>query len=69
MKNGTCPKCGKKDVRVSDGRNNGAQPVMATVFTASRPLTYVCVACGYLEQWVTDRKFLDKVAEKWARAR
>lgn len=69
MKDGTCPRCGKREVRVSDGRSNGAHPLLATVFTSTRPLTYVCVGCGYTEQWVTDRKFLAKVAEKWARVR
>jgi len=70
MQKGTCPKCGKKDVRVSrPGRNGGQGALVASAFSWARPLTYVCVACGYVEQWVNDRRFLDKLAEKWDRVR
>ena len=69
MKNGVCPKCNSKTIysqpqavyfyqghlHVSTGsQSSGVQ------FTS-----YVCTACGYFENYITDQSKLAEVASKW----
>lgn len=57
MKNGNpCPKCGRNEVLyvpggLLEGQDHAilANPLWGTVFRIAR---YVCVACGYSEEWV-----------------
>lgn len=54
-------------------QNSGLRPdahmvVGTAVFTESADLTtYVCTACGYVESYISDRKKLRVIAEKWDR--
>jgi hypothetical protein len=34
----------------------------------AKTMDYVCVNCGYYERYITNRKVLDRIAEKWERA-
>jgi predicted RNA-binding Zn-ribbon protein involved in translation (DUF1610 family) len=66
MKNtNTCPKCGKHDiVRFDDfaGAYGSGNHVMtgSTVFSAVNVNRYICLDCGFTEEWI-DTCDLDKV--------
>ena len=68
MKNGTCSKCGKREVRCSPpGRVSHADFVSVTTFRSARLRVYVCTACGWVERWMQDQDDLARIAEKWER--
>ena len=66
MKNSkTCPKCGCYEiVRVegSAGPYGSGNNIMigATIFSAINVNRYVCLNCGYSEEWI-DKEDLDKL--------
>jgi hypothetical protein len=62
IRTGVCPKCGAKDIR----RLGGWGASRHAVFRGLHLDQYVCVACGYLEEYV-NRYDLKKVANYWAR--
>ena len=72
MKSGKCPKCdGRSVYRGTDvffkqgAYGSNSIPVSAT---DSAPLdNYVCTACGYVENYVTDRSCLEDISQKWPR--
>ena len=72
MKNsGKCPKCsGSEIVRVPGevtgfGGGNWIR-IGISAFGSVKVSRYVCVGCGFLEEWVDDRfGALDKIAAKW----
>lgn len=70
MKNGQCPKCGSKEVY--SGANvplksgpfaGNAIPIGLTSMAALD--NYVCVTCGLVESYISDKDKLDDVAERW----
>lgn len=70
MKNGQCPKCGSKEVY--SGANiplksgpfaGNAIPISLSSMAALD--NYVCVACGLVESYISDKDKLDDVAERW----
>jgi len=70
MKTGICPKCGSHEVYggtevkwKSGGYNFNCIPI--TAFTATALDNYVCVDCGYVESYVTDKAKIQKLREKW----
>lgn len=76
MKNsGRCPKCsGSEIVRVPGeltgfGGGNWIR-VGATVFSNVKVSRYVCVGCGFLEEWA-DNQFgsLEQIAKRWGTKR
>jgi hypothetical protein len=74
MKNGCCPNCGSTHVH---RQRNGLQAHNGWVLktTAWEMLqaeeveifTYLCVYCGYFENYLLDREKLSVIANKWAR--
>jgi len=68
---GTCPRCGKREVRRSPERRLASQrrAIVVTAFSATRLVTYVCTACGYVEDRVEDRAVLDRIKERWIHLR
>ncbi len=66
MKNtNTCPKCGKKNIVRFDGfagpYGSGNHIMLgATVFSAVNVNRYVCLNCGFSEEWI-DTCDLDKL--------
>jgi predicted nucleic-acid-binding Zn-ribbon protein len=72
MKNGTCPKCNSSNVfkkikGVSFGSypirvNTGGMMVGGTEFDS-----YVCVDCGYFENYILDTVKLEEVKNKWTK--
>jgi len=70
MKNGLCPKCGARDIRVQRGsrRPDDFRNYLSLGWWSSgaRVYNYACIACGYLESYI-DAADLMKVAGKWDR--
>ena len=70
MKNtGVCPKCGCSEIVRIEGqaRSYGAGnniPVGLTIFSYIKVPRYVCMACGYSEEWI-DEKDLPVIWEKF----
>jgi len=77
MLNGICPKCGS--IEVYSGANvplkkNGygmnAIPIKGTLFPTLAALeNYVCIQCGYVESYISDRRNLEEIAKHWRRVR
>ena len=70
MKNGQCPKCGSKEIY--SGANiplksgpfaGNAIPISLTSMAALD--NYVCVTCGLVESYISDKDKLDDVVELW----
>ena len=77
MKSGHCPQCGAHNVRARKG-NMGAYGVNSIPLGGSglfslahtTPLdTYVCIGCGYVESYISDRHDLNLIAETWPTVR
>ena len=75
MKSGRCPNCGSTNVHM---QRNGMQAntgwVMKTTAWGGHHVdeeveifTYLCVYCGYFENYLLDREKLSLAANKWAR--
>ena len=60
MKNsGNCPKC--KSNNISEIKSDSLGTRISTgAFTIASASYYVCCQCGYAEEWVTDKKDLEK---------
>jgi Zn ribbon nucleic-acid-binding protein len=68
MKSGRCPKCQSTEIRV--GPAGGIRQVIMNTFSISfwrnaTPERYVCVSCGYMEQYVSDPADRRTIAAKW----
>jgi len=70
MKNGKCPKCNSSNVFK---QVQGAMPEQGFyVFTSaltspSKCDSYVCVDCGYFENYITDKAKLQQVQKNWTK--
>jgi transposase-like protein len=62
MKKGRCPKCNSTNVRKQPKLSREAVSVGLRTLPLDR---YVCVTCGYTEQFVADADKLRFVEEKW----
>jgi hypothetical protein len=67
MRKGVCPKCGASGVRCRREPGWGSDYLAVSVLSSAWTKHYVCVSCGYLENYV-DPAALDKIAKKWERA-
>jgi len=77
MKNGQCPKCNSSNVfkyaiGVRFGDHGGGSSL--TIFSGdlnhlshSDYDSYVCVDCGYCENYILDNAILQEVQKKWAK--
>ena len=78
MKNGQCPKCNSNNVfsgaTMSKFSKNGVLhsnsiPLVGGIFCKATQLdNYVCVDCGYVESYISDKKALEYITKKWPRA-
>jgi predicted nucleic-acid-binding Zn-ribbon protein len=74
MKNGQCPKCGSHEVFSNTNRRF---PALNTITIGSGNFgnryayldTYVCVCCGYVENYVAKQGDLNHIKEEWALVR
>ncbi|HYF65900.1 MAG TPA: hypothetical protein VD886_23925 [Herpetosiphonaceae bacterium] len=68
MKTGTCPKCQSRTVRAKNEAvsvQNKSIYIEVGMLSRGYVRVYVCVTCGYLEQYVLDAEDLPKIAQKW----
>jgi predicted nucleic-acid-binding Zn-ribbon protein len=69
MRDGICPKCGSKKV-FSRTQNAGAYTGNSIPLGGMRYLpldNYVCVACGYVEFYLSYAKGMQSIARQWQR--
>lgn len=74
MKSGQCPKCGSHEVFSNTNRKF---PALNTMTIGSGNFgnryayldTYVCVGCGYVENYVAKQADLNYIQEKWTSVR
>ena len=71
MRSGICPKCGHatvhsgRDIPVKGSSGN----TIPIDFQNSVALdNYVCVTCGYVESYISDRDALQQIDEAWPEA-
>jgi hypothetical protein len=65
-----CPKCQSRDpVRIEGtvGAYGSGNNILAgaSIFSAVKVNRYVCVSCGFSEEWIEDRVGLDKIRSKY----
>ena len=63
MKNGTCPKCGARDIqKISCGGQRDYRQL--STFSAVRLDEYVCCCCGLVETFLEDMNDVEKIKRK-----
>ena len=72
MKNGTCPKCNSTNVfKKTKGVSFGSYPIRVNTGTMMVGGTefdsYVCVDCGYFENYIQDPVKLQEGKTKWTK--
>ena len=73
MKKGTCPKCYSSNVFKSEnGISLGGHTSTLSMFTGSMSMpaaceSYVCVDCGYFENYIITQERLHEVQMKWTK--
>ena len=72
LKEGLCPQCGSERVRSGaaiegkEGLRGGNRiPINGVIHVALD--NYVCVDCGYVESYISDRSILNRIAKEWTR--
>jgi predicted nucleic-acid-binding Zn-ribbon protein len=72
LKDGVCPQCGSERIRSGaaiegkEGLRGGNRiPINAVIQVALD--NYVCVDCGYVESYISDRSILNSIAKEWAK--
>ncbi len=72
LKDGICPQCGSERIysgaaiEGKEGLRGGNRiPINAVSQVALD--NYVCVDCGYVESYISDRSILNRIAKEWAR--
>ncbi len=73
MKNGNCPKCDSGEVYSGEGLILKSGPFagnsIPVSLTSLAPLdNFVCVDCGYVEHYISDRYKLKEIKKKWDKA-
>ncbi|HET7080695.1 MAG TPA: zinc ribbon domain-containing protein [Chloroflexia bacterium] len=63
MKDGQCPKCGSHEVHVR--RENIGSNLRTGTVNEARLDAYICINCGYIEYYLSDKEKLRQIAEKW----
>ena len=63
----TCPKCSGSDILRIEGSHGAGNniPVGWTVWSSILVTRYMCVACGYSEEWIDNEADRAKLVEKF----
>ena len=67
MKDGQCPKCGEREVRVYIRANDYRSSMNIGGLRFAKLDTYVCGICGYTESYIHSQEDLNRIAEQWPR--
>lgn len=69
-----CPKCGSNDIVIVDGYvgpygSGNNITIGGTIFSAVKVDRYICVSCGFTEEWIERTELDQKLAKskKWHR--
>jgi predicted nucleic-acid-binding Zn-ribbon protein len=70
MKNGTCPKCGSRNIYSAEdlplkGGPFGSNCIPVSLLSMAPLDNYVCADCGLVESYVADREKLEEIARRW----
>jgi len=72
LKTGVCPKCKSTEIYANKAvvKVASRNAISVSSFTSLFSDDYLCISCGYLEQYVNDvylkdTKKIDKVKQKW----
>lgn len=69
MKNkNTCPKCGSREIcRIPGwvGAYGSGNNIPVSFFGKAKVARYLCRNCGYTEEWVEERKDIERLAKKY----
>ncbi|GAA0725780.1 hypothetical protein GCM10008905_21680 [Clostridium malenominatum] len=62
----TCPKCNSKSISriLGEAGPHGSGNIIMTgmtVFSAVKVTRYLCCECGYSEEWIDDKKDIEKI--------
>lgn len=65
--NNICPKCNSNDIKRVNGSSRGYGAgnnimVGATIFSAVNVNRYICLNCGYCEEWI-DKEDISKIKD------
>jgi predicted nucleic-acid-binding Zn-ribbon protein len=72
VKDGKCPKCGSNkvyqgmDIPAKFGPF-GSNSIPITMISIAALDNYVCVECGYVESYITERTKLREISKRWPR--
>jgi len=70
MRNGACPKCESRNIYKGThvtfkSGGSGSNSIPITAFTTAALDNYVCIDCGFLESYISNKSKLEKIASKW----
>ena len=70
MRDGHCPKCGATAIyrRGDIGKGSNSNAILVNLAPLTRHAwvdIYVCVNCGYVENYIEDAKHLSFIADHW----
>ncbi len=70
MRNGKCPKCGSATVYAKTnglgfGDSDGVLVYVGLLTRQSPAVAFVCITCGYFENYIADPGKLAEVAKTW----
>lgn len=68
MRDGICPKCGSSTVYAKENGFGGLRGVPIRIANGTSQqtiITYVCVTCGYLENYVAAGPVIAEISEDW----
>ena len=64
MKNSnTCPKCKSKNIKRVSGENQSKIGVPTGMLSWAAVSRYVCLDCGYIEEYIDSKEALKKLAK------
>ena len=71
MKNGTCPKCGSRNIYSADdlplkGGPFGSNCIPVGLFSMAPLDNYVCTDCGLVESYVAEKAKREEIARRWS---
>ena len=68
LRTGVCPLCQGSAVSMIDGASfRGANRIAAGSFLVVSLNRYVCICCGYTQEFVEDPEALKRIAARWPR--
>ena len=67
---GTCPKCRSTDIVRIEGRTGAYGtgnniPTGLSIFSAVKVTRFLCLNCGFSEEWIESKSDLEKIREKF----